>query len=106
MTYPRDDREPYPAADRDRQPLAPPRSAEIWKRALIMLLLALGVGVVQSLLYAVAIVQLGWMLVKQERNAFLADFGRSLGLWLAEAAWFLSGDSDDKPFPWRGWPRS
>jgi hypothetical protein len=106
MSYPRDDRDPYPRDPRDRPPLTGPDTAAIWKRGLAMLLLALGVGLAQSLLYAIALVQFAWMLIKRERNGFLAGFGRSLGLWLAEAAWFLSGDSDDKPFPWREWPRS
>ena len=46
-----------------------------------------------------------WMLIAGNRNMFIADFGRSLGLWQAECAWFLSGDSDERPFPWRPWPK-
>ncbi len=78
----------------------------IWMRGLVMLIIMACVGLAQSVLFAVAVVQFLWMLIARERNGFLIDFGRALGLWQAEAAWFLSGDTDEKPFPWKAWPRS
>jgi hypothetical protein len=44
------------------------------------------------------------MAAKGERNVFLAQLGYALSLWMADAARFLSGDSEDKPFPWKPWP--
>ena len=79
-------------------------SRSIWIRGGIMLLLVVCFGVAQSVLYAMAVVQFFWMLIAKERNAFLADFGWSLGQWLAEAARFLTGGTDEKPFPWKKWP--
>lgn len=80
-------------------------STSIWRRGLSMLLLMCAFWLGQSVLFAVAVVQFLWMLIKRERNMFLADFGHSLALWLAETAWFLSADTEEKPFPWKAWPK-
>jgi hypothetical protein len=81
-----------------------PYSGEVWRRGLFMLLILFGVAISQTVLYAIALVQFLWMLFNGERNGFLAQFGRSLGLWLSESTRFLTGDTEDKPFPWRPWP--
>lgn len=79
-----------------------PRS--IWVRGAVMLVLIFGFGFAQSVLFAMALVQFVWMLIARERNQFLADFGYSLGLWMAETAHFLTGATERRPFPWNGWP--
>ena len=78
----------------------------IWKRALFMLVIMVCLGIAHSVLYTAAVVQFVWMLITGERNGLIAQFGRSLGLWLAESARFLTGDTEDKPFPWKPWPSS
>lgn len=78
----------------------------IWKRGLIALLFMLLFSLAQTVLYAVAIIQFLWMLIREERNTLLAQFGYSLSVWLAETARFLSGDIDEKPFPWKPWPEA
>jgi hypothetical protein len=83
---------------------ARPQSGAVWRRGLFMLLILFCVSIAHTLLYAIALVQFLWLLFAGERNGFLAQFGRSLGLWLAESTRFLSGDTEDKPFPWRPWP--
>jgi hypothetical protein len=95
-----------PYENEGQEKLARSGNDSIWMRGLTMLIVAVCVGLAQSVLFAVAVVQFLWMLIAQERNGLLVDFGRSLGLWQAEAAWFLSGDTDEKPFPWKAWPRS
>jgi hypothetical protein len=94
----------YPYPDDDRAEASEGGREAIWKRGLIMLLFMMGFGLAQSVLFAIAVVQFFWMLIKRERNIFLADFGHSLALWLAETAWFLSADTEEKPFPWKPWP--
>jgi len=93
-------------SDRDDDPdrLSEESSNSIWKRGLIMLLFMLAFGLAQSVLFFVAVVQFLWMLFRSERNVFLAQFGYSIGLWMAETAAFLSGDTGQKPFPWKPWP--
>ena len=95
----------YSPGDEEREERARPDSRAIWMRGLIMLVLLFCLGVAQTVLFALAGVQFVWMLVKGERNPLVADFGRSLGLWHAECTWFLSGDSEERPFPWKPWPR-
>jgi hypothetical protein len=95
----------YPYGDKNQDQVAQSDGSRVWKRSLITLLLMFCFGIAQSVLYAIAVVQFLWMLIIGERNIILAQFGRSLGLWLAEAAWFLCGDTEEKPFPWRPWPQ-
>lgn len=95
----------YSDGNENRDIRVRPHIAHIWTRGLIMLLIMFCFGVAQSVLYVMAIVQFLWMLIAGERNGFLAQIGRSLGLWLAEAAGFLSADTEAKPFPWSPWPK-
>ena len=76
----------------------------IWKRGLFMLLFMIAFGIAQALLDLTAIVQFLWLLFASEPNQFLVRFGRSLSLWLADAARFLSCASNEMPFPWKNWP--
>lgn len=78
---------------------------DTWFRGLMMLLLIVGFGVAQSLLYLTAFIQFFWLLFAKEHNSMLAQFGKSLAKWLSEIALFLSCASDKKPFPWSAWPK-
>ena len=95
----------HPYDDKDQADLAQSSASNVWKRGAIMLLFLVCFSVAHWVLYVLTVVQFLWMLIGGERNAFLASFGRSLGLWLAETAWFLSGDTEERPFPWRPWPQ-
>ena len=83
-----------------------PTTRDVWLRGLFMLLLMIGFAIGQSLLNILAIVQFIWLLAAREPNQFLAGFGNSLAMWLAEIGRFLSCASNDKPFPWRPWPNA
>jgi Domain of unknown function (DUF4389) len=76
---------------------------DIWMRGLFMLLFMLGFTLGQWLLNLLAIVQFLWLLFAREPNQFIAGFGNSLAIWLAEVARFLTCATDEKPFPWRPW---
>jgi hypothetical protein len=78
----------------------------IWMRGLFMLLLMLAFGVGQGLLWLLGVVQFLWLIFSETPNTFLARFGNSLSLWLAEAARFVTCASEEKPFPWAAWPPS
>jgi uncharacterized membrane protein len=71
-----------------------------------MLVLILAFGLAQSLLYLIALVQFVLLLLTDEPNKRLVLFGKSLALWLAETARFLSFVTEEKPFPWAAWPPS
>lgn len=79
-------------------------SSAAWMRGLFMLLLLLAFAVAQTLLWVTAIAQFLWLLFAGEQNALLSRFGRSLALWLAEAARYITCASEAKPFPWASWP--
>lgn len=76
----------------------------VWKRGLLMLLFAIAFGIGQALLNLIAIVQFFWLLFVGAPNRFLVSFGRSLAIWFADVARFLSCVSDEIPFPWKSWP--
>jgi hypothetical protein len=76
----------------------------VWKRGLFMLLFAIAFAIGHTLLNIIAIVQFLWLLFTGEPNRFLASFGRSLSLWFADAARFLSCGNNEMPFPWKSWP--
>ncbi len=95
-----------PVEKKTEQPVPAAITSDTWKRGLIMLVLIIAFGVGQWLLYLTAVVQFVWLLIAKERNGLLAGFGKSLALWLAETARFLCCATDEKPFPWRSWPRA
>lgn len=83
--------------DLDRDP--PPR--ELWSRILWILVITVMISVAQSLLLAVAVLQVVIMLThKGQPNEELGDFGAMVGAWIAKAARYQSAASDEKPWPW------
>jgi len=83
-----------------------PRPENLWLHGLIMLILVLLVNLAQTVLGISAILQFLWMLFAKERNAGIARFGRGIAHWLAVTARFLTGESDERPFPWTSWAQS
>lgn len=75
-----------------------------WKRGLVTLVFLVAFGIGQSLLFFMTLAQFVWLLFKQEPNRPIAEFGQSLGVWLSEVAAFLVCATNEKPFPWKGWP--
>ncbi|HSM27548.1 MAG TPA: DUF4389 domain-containing protein [Thioalkalivibrio sp.] len=83
-----------------------PQPEKLWLHGLIMLILVLLVNLAQTALGICAILQFLWMLFAKERNAGIAWFGAGLANWLKVTARFLTGDSDERPFPWAPWMQS
>lgn len=79
-----------------------PRMA-VLRRGVVMLVFAFLFELGKLVLGAITLVQFLWMLVTLEKNAPLAEFGESLGKWLAAVARHQSGATDDRPFPWSSW---
>ena len=75
---------------------------EIWQRFLYAILLLILFALVETLMWLMAAGQILWMLFnKNQANDNIAEFGARLGVWLKRAAMYLSGTTDEKPFPWR-----
>jgi hypothetical protein len=80
-----------------------PRPDHLWVHGLIMLVPVLLVNLAQTVLWVCALLQFLWMLFGRERNAAIVRFGQGIAHWLAVTARFLTGDSDERPFPWTSW---
>lgn len=70
---------------------------------LLMLVLLLLLYVAQYVLVVCAVLQFLWMAIARERNSYIAEFGVGIANWIAISARFVSGASDQKPFPWTAW---
>ena len=77
---------------------------EVWLRGLIMLIFMVLLNIGQWLVNLMAVIQFLWMLFTGRPNEQLVGFGRSLAKWLDQVARFQACDSEERPFPWAGWP--
>lgn len=75
----------------------------VWMRGLWTLILFALFAIAETLVIVAAVLQFGWMLFAKRKNAFIAEFGASLGNWLAKTARFQAGAGEEKPFPWSRW---
>ena len=70
-------------------------------RLVYMILIALMISVAGTVLGVATVIQFIIMaLNKGDANERLADFGESLGIWLAKAARYQVAASEVKPWPW------
>lgn len=79
----------------------PDQKDGIWIRFVYMVLIWLMISIANTVLGVATVVQFILMLLnKGTPNERLAEFGESLGIWLAKAARFQTGASEVKPWPW------
>jgi hypothetical protein len=89
----------------DSRPAARLGDKGVWLRGFFMLLFVLIWSVVEIVLYAVAVLQFGFTLFTGAPNAPLRRFGATLALFFRDVVRFLTYASDDRPFPFRDWPK-
>jgi hypothetical protein len=87
-----------------KAPDGKPTTRDVWLHGLVMLLFMIAFGFGVWVLNFLAIAQFLWLLFARQPNQLIALFGNSLSAWLAEVGRFLTGATEDKPFPWRPWP--
>lgn len=75
-----------------------------WMRGLHMLVVLVLAKLAGVVLAVVTIIQFFWMLFNDDKNEEIARFGRGLGRWNRQASVFLTGGSEEKPFPYQSWP--
>lgn len=80
-----------------------PIPQNIWMHGLTVLVIMVLAHLALTVMGAAAVIQFVWMLVKKERNQQVADFGTGIANWLSQAAAFVTGKADGKPFPWGEW---
>lgn len=79
-------------------------SADFWLRMLYTLLLALAWQVTELLLIVVVILQIGFRVVTAKADPRLAEFGGSLSAYAAQIGRYVTGASEQKPWPFMEWP--
>ena len=80
------------------------QSSETWQRALFMLLFAIIWTVTETLLFLLALFQLGSALLTGKVNANVGQLGNMIGRYLYQIVQFVTFNSDEKPFPFGPWP--
>lgn len=84
------------------EPGATPKGS-IWMRGLMMLIFAMLISLAQTILHMLTVLQFVLMLIdKGKPNARIAEFGKSLGGWLAKAAQFQTAQTESRPWPFDG----
>lgn len=82
------------------------KSDAFWLRTLFMVLFFLVYRVIDVILLLVTLVQWGFTLVTGEPNPVLRQFGDSLGVYARQIIHYLTGVTDEKPYPFMDWPDS
>ncbi len=73
----------------------------IWMRLLNMVIIAVLMSMASTLLGIMTIAQFLIMLFNnREPNENLAEFGTTMGVWMAKAARYQTAASEVKPWPW------
>ncbi|MCW1932829.1 DUF4389 domain-containing protein [Pararhodobacter zhoushanensis] len=91
----------HPHLEDDEDPGFEPGTRELIPRILWIVVITLMISGAQSVLLAVAVLQVVIMIANRGRpNEELGDFGSMVGAWVAKAARYQSAASDQKPWPW------
>jgi len=87
--------------DHDQDPAGDTDYDNLFVRLVFMIIIAVMISFAQTLLGLLTIGQFVIMLVNQRQpNEQLAEFGTTLGVWIAKAARYQTGASEVKPWPW------
>lgn len=78
-------------------------TGDVLLRGLWMVLFIVLLWVARGLLIVAGVVQFFWMLFGSEKNHYIAEFGEDLADWMARATLFVSGATEDRPFPFDRW---
>lgn len=75
----------------------------IWLRGLWMVFFVIALWVARGLVIISGLIQFFWMLFTSEKNHYVAEFGEDLADWMARATLFITGVTEDRPFPFDRW---
>lgn len=76
-----------------------------WQRALFMMVFLVIYFLLRFAVAAIALFQLGSLLLLGHVNERLQGFAQSLCTYSYQVASFVTFTSDDKPFPFSSWPQ-
>ncbi len=74
-----------------------------WQRFALMLIFVLIYGIVELIVYAVAIFQFGVLLFTGALHENLKSFGSAISAYLYDIVKFLTFESEHLPFPFESW---
>lgn len=74
-----------------------------WLRGLWMLILAVLFEFGRAILWITGILQFLWLLFGKEKNPHIAAFGKDLADWLSRITRYVTGATEDRPFPFAKW---
>ncbi len=73
----------------------------MWMRLINMIIVGVLLSFAQSLFWVLAVIQFIIMLFnKRQPNEQLAEFGTTMGIWVAKALRYQTAASEVKPWPW------
>ena len=75
-----------------------------WLRAIFIVIVLIGFGFAEALLWFLALVQFIWVLFKGEPNLYIQGFATGLMKWTSNAILFCLWKTDMPPFPFSQWP--
>lgn len=78
-------------------------NSSIKSRLISMLVLAFSFSVAESVLIALVVGQVLFVLFAKEQNESLKQLAKQVVGYMHEALLFLSFNSDERPFPYKGW---
>lgn len=87
--------------DQTKQNLLNP---DLWIRLVYMLVFAALLCIARIVIYAVAVLQFLLVLLSGSDNQNLREVGQIAAKWSLQAFYFLTFNSDQKPFPFDDWP--
>ena len=79
-------------------------SDAFWLSTAYIVLFLLVARVLDVLLFGLTLIQWLFRLLTGENNEFLIRFCASMGIYYQQVTHYLTGCSEDKPFPFREWP--
>lgn len=95
-----------PTAETNTAPAGSFDRGPVWKRGGYMLIFLVAFYLAQGFIALSAIVQFVTLMLTGKPNAFVADFGRSFAIWVAEVTAFQTGATENRPFPFAPWPKA
>jgi len=88
----------------DQHPVETTVRRNLFTRILLMFLMALAYSVSGTVLFIVAIIQIGFTLFTGAPTPHLSSFSRSLGLYFRQIVSFQTFLTEELPFPFDDWP--
>ena len=79
-------------------------SDAFWLKTIYLIAFFVVYRILDLVILVLGAAQWGFRLLTGEVNPALAQFGESLGSYIGQIVHYLSGASEEKPYPFQDWP--